>query len=74
MDVDLKSKVFRPAKALSALHFRCICSWQYSTIRIATVWMGTVCLATLKSFIKTETESVSSTVEGSEERVVALKC
>lgn len=73
MGVDLKSKVFRSAKALSVLDFRRICSWQYSTVHISTVWMGTVCLATLKSFIKTETESVLSTVEGNGECVVAWK-
>lgn len=73
MDVDLKSKAFRPAKALSVLDFRRICSWQYSTVRISTAWKGTVCLATFKSFIEIETKSVSSTIESNGECVVAWK-
>lgn len=73
MDVDLKLKEFRPAKALSVLDFRCICFWQYSTVCISTVWKGTVCLATLKSFIEIETKSVLSTAESNGECVVAWK-
>lgn len=70
MDVDLKLKVFRPAKTLSMLDFRCICSWQYSTVCISGAWKYP---ATLKLLIEIETESVLSTVANKQDCVVACK-